>query len=37
MDKTKNKKGETSLNMEEFITFYKLLTSRHEIEDLFHK
>ncbi len=36
-DKTRTKKGEDCLNMDEFLVFYQMLTKREEIEDLFHE
>ena len=36
-NKTKNKKGDDCLDIEEFIRFYQLLTRREEVENLFEK
>lgn len=36
-DKTKNKHGEDSLTIDEFMQFYRIITSREELEDLFER
>ena len=36
-NKTPNKNNEDSLDPEEFVKFYKMMTKREEIDDLFAK